>query len=232
MPRAIGYASTSAITEVPLAGTTINEQASGAQRSIKSASANDAAAGTGVRTVRVWYYTLSAAGVITGPFSEVLTLNGTTAVPTIAANIALVDRIEALTVGGGGVAAGAISLFTANDGTGTAIAAIAAGDTRTFLAQVYVPSGRRCFINEVAVASGEATTVATNYRFKALQYGVAGAIEQVLPGAVAAGGLGGSRGVTAGALAVVAGPARVRLYVTPGAVGAAVTKGEFSYYLV
>ena len=75
------------------------------QMRIVSASANDAAAGTGVRTVEITY--------LNGSYveqTETLTLNGTTPVNTVATNIFRVNRMRALTVGSGGSAAGAISL--------------------------------------------------------------------------------------------------------------------------
>ena len=131
MPRVISLITTASAAEVPVNSTTYNEQTSGAQRSLKSASANDAAAGSGARTVRVIYYKLAADGTIRGPFSEVVTLNGQTAVPMVATDLALVERIELVTAGSGGVPAGAITLYAAADGTGTAIAQIGAGQPRT-----------------------------------------------------------------------------------------------------
>lgn len=232
MPRALGYVATSATTEVAVNSAAYNEQSSNGQRSIKSASANDAAAGTGVRTVKLTYFSIIS-GVVEGPFTETLTLNGTTAVPTVATNIGLVDKIEALTVGSGGVAAGAISLFTANDGTGTAIAAIAAGDRRTYLGQTYVPSGRRLTVTDIAVVSGEAATFQTRFNLRALYYGVANAAEQSLTSALASRGLNGTQqlGPPGGPIAIVQGPARVRLYVTPGDTTGTTQRGEFGYYL-
>src|SRR4051812_44779293 len=125
--RVLGQVTTAATTRVPLNATTYNEQTSGAQRSFKSSSANDAAAGSGVRQVKIVYYTLSSAGVIAGPFTEIVTLNGTVAVPTVATNIALVERLEAVAVGSGGVAAGTITLYDDAGGAGSAICSIAVG---------------------------------------------------------------------------------------------------------
>lgn len=229
MGRAFGYLATSATTEAAVNATTYTEPTSGAQRSIKSASANDAAAGTGARTVKLTYYALDASGNIAGPYSEVLTLNGTTAVPTVNTNIALIDKLEILTAGSGGIGAGAISLYTDNAGAAAVITSIAAGDRRTFLAHAYVPTGRRLTVTDVQVASGEAATVQTGFALRALPYGVTGAIEQVLTEALAALGLGGTRSLVSAA--IVAGPARVQLYVTPGAATGTTQKAEFGYYV-
>lgn len=149
MPRIQAQVTTTSTNEVPVNGTTYAEQTVAAQRSLKSASANDAAAGTGVRTVRVTYYKLSSAGVMTGPFREIVTLNGATAVPMVETELMLVEKMEAVTVGSGGVAAGAITLYAAADGTGTAIAAIGIGDTATRFGHHYIPSGKRCLVTRV-----------------------------------------------------------------------------------
>lgn len=233
MGQAFGYvnAALTAGTEVACNATTYTEPTSGAQRSVKSASANDAAAGTGARTVKLTYYTLDALGNIAGPYSEVLTLNGTTAVPTVGLNIALIDRIEVLTAGSGGVPAGAISLYTDNAGAAAVITSIAAGDRRTFLAHAYVPTGRRITVTDIEVLSGEVVTVQTVFGLRSLTYGVAGAAEQAITNALSAQGLNGTR--TFGGAPAVAGPARLQLYCTPGATagGATLLKGQFGYYL-
>lgn len=234
MPRAFGYIATSATTEVAVNGTTYTEQTSGAQRSLKSSSVNDAAAGTGARTVRVTYCTLASDGTITGPFSEVVTLNGTTAVAMVATNVALIDRIEVLTVGSGGVPAGAISLYTDNAGAGSVIASIAAGDMRTYMAHAYVPSGRHMHINDVILDSGEAVTVESSFRLKALPYPSANQAEAPITNNLRMLGLQGAKKLegTGRALAVVAGPARVQLYVAPGAATATTQRGEFGFQIV
>src|ERR1700733_2178941 len=101
MSRSKGYVSTAATSTVAVNATAYTEQTSGAQRAVKSSSANDAAAGTGVQTVKLTYFKLDATGDITGPYSEVLTLNGTAAVATVGTAIALIESIEAVTVGSG-----------------------------------------------------------------------------------------------------------------------------------
>lgn len=230
--RAFGYIATAATTEAAVNGTTYTEPTVGAQRSVKSGSANDTAAGTGVRSVRIVYYTLAADGTIAGPFSEIVVLNGVTAVPTVATNICLIDRVEAVTVGSGGVAAGIITLATDNAGTG-AICTIAAGERRTYLAHAYVPNGRRLNITDVTLDSGEAVTVETRFDLRALAYGVANAAEAPITNGLRAQGLSGAWQILGqGApLAVVSGPARVQLYATPGAITGTTQRGDFGYYL-
>jgi hypothetical protein len=155
-------------------------------------------------------------------------------VPTVNTNIALIDRIELVTAGSGGVAAGTITLFTDNAGAGSAIASIATGDLRTYMAQAYVPNGRRLHVSDVVLDSGEAATVESAFRLRVLPYGgVSNPAEAAVGNGWRALGLSGVRQLDGGGrdLAVVSGPARVRLYVAPGAVTGTTQRGEFGYYL-
>ncbi len=156
MPRTIGLAQTSSTNEVPVYDQTYNEQTVNGQRSLKSASANDSAAGTGARQVKVTYFAIDSAGKVTGPFSEIVVMNGVTAVPLVATNLAFVERMDAVVVGSTGASVGAITLFANNDGTGTAIAILAAQNTQTFLGHHYVASGARCRITDAQVQGGDA----------------------------------------------------------------------------
>ncbi len=225
MPRAIGQVATSATTEVPVNATTYTEQTSGAQRALKSGSANDAAAGTGARTVRIWYYTLANDGTIAGPFTETVTLNGTSAVATVATNIALVEKLEVLTAGSGGVAAGTISLTANSDGTGATIASIATGAVRTFLAIHYVASKRLCRIRDLEAIGGDPAVALV--QLKATPYPLA--VEQPVSGP-----FGTTSTLPRGPHfenndVVVAGPARIRAMVTPGNGNAQTTYASFGY---
>jgi hypothetical protein len=212
MARAFGQISTSAVTRVPIAATAYTEQASGAQRALKSSSANDAAAGTGVRQVVVTYFTWDGTTMI-GPLVETVTLNGTTAVPMVATGLAFVESMVAVSAGSGGAAAGIISLAAAADGSGATIASIAAGAVRTFLGHHYVASKRACRITDLMVTGGNAT--AANVELNAQTY--PNGIEQPLTGGL--GAIGAASGAAAGYALQglrVDGPARIRAYVTPG----------------
>jgi hypothetical protein len=209
-----GSVATSSGSEAAVENTTYTEQTSGAQRSLASSSASDAAAGTGIRTVQVRYFTLASDGTITGPFYETVTLNGATAVAMVATNVALVDSVIALTAGSGGVAAGTITLYTDALGLGSAIATIAVGDRQTRYAHTYVPSGRRAAVSVVSVTNDDLNAVAT---VRSLDYSNAHAAERGLF----------QDGVGFFSLLqpiVVAGPARVRAYVTPSSAAAQTTR--------
>lgn len=150
--RAQGYVGTSATSGVAIRATTYTPQGTNAQRSIKSTSVNDTAAGTGAQAVTINYLDTSFVA-----HSETVTLNGTTAVNTVGTNIAFIENIVVATVGTGGGNAGTISIFTTTAGGGSAWGSIATGDNQTFWAHHYVPSGVTCYI--LSVTCG-ATTVA------------------------------------------------------------------------
>ncbi len=218
--RVFGQVTTTSASKVPVESTSYSEQTSGAQRSFKSSSASDTAAGTGVRKVKVTYYTLSSAGAITGPFTEIVTLAGTVAVPTVATNIALVEKIEAYAVGSGGVAAGTISMYDDAAGIGSVFASIATGAVRTFYAHHYVATGAQCAISDLLVSGGDAASATFDIVAKSYVTGV----EQPIAGSVACPNTG-SRGEQVGA--GVAGPARVRTLVTPANTNSQVSVASF-----
>lgn len=182
-PVAVTFATPSSFTGVSgaivsLGGSTANtlqvmrataytEPASAAQRSMASASANDAAAGTGARTVRLTYFD----GTGAGPFTEIVTLNGTTPVNTVATNIRFIESLVVLTVGSGGANAGIITLFGSTAGGGGTVGTIgvgnivtAIGDLRTLWCHHYSPINTKVEFSTV-VASIQSGGSGTNGRF-------------------------------------------------------------------
>jgi hypothetical protein len=141
--KALG-GSTAATLQVVRA-TTYTEPASAAQRSISSASASDTAAGVGARTVKITYYDSTGAG----PLTETITLNGTTAVNTVATNIQFIEKMEVITAGTTATNVGVVTLFSTTAGGGTVVGTIgvgsivsAVGDGRTLWAHHYVATGK------------------------------------------------------------------------------------------
>jgi hypothetical protein len=124
-------------TASKIESTTYTEQTTAVQRSFTSSSTADAAAGTGARTIEFTYYDASG----NGPYTEIDTLNGTTAVNTVATNVCYVESIVVQTVGSGGTNAGTVTLFTTTGGGGTAIGTIAIGVSTTEWAHHYTPNG-------------------------------------------------------------------------------------------
>ena len=104
----IGYqpsGSTTASTVWSGGATSYVQLTSGAALEVVSASANDAAAGTGARTVKV--EGLDASYV---PFSETIILNGVTPVPLVNTSAVAINRTTVLTAGSGLVNAGKIDV--------------------------------------------------------------------------------------------------------------------------
>jgi len=179
-------------TSVVMRATVYVEPASAAQRSIKSASANDTSAGTGARTVQITYYDNTGAG----PLTETVTLNGTTAVNTVATNIRFIESIVVKTAGSLTTNDGVISLYTATAGGGTVIGTIgtgnilaAIGDGQTLWCHHYVAADRTAEL-AVLCASVQSGGSGTAGRFivRAGRPLVAGATEEIVGGVLLLGG--------------------------------------------
>lgn len=120
------------------------------QMQVVSASANDAAAGTGIRSVLITY--LDADYDV---HQETVTLNGTTPVNTVATNILRVNGVRAVSVGSGGMAAGNISLQAV--GGATTYSIIPAGRNLARQAIYTVPDGYKFQLEQWQVSSGTTT---------------------------------------------------------------------------
>lgn len=142
--RVQGYTATSATTGKAIYATTYTPQGADAQRSIKSSSANDTSAGTGARQVLLTYLTAAFEQK-----TELLTLNGTTAVVTVATDIAYIQSMVVASVGSGGGNAGTITFHSNTAGTGVTWGSIAISDNQTFWAHHYVPAGQTCYLLSV-----------------------------------------------------------------------------------
>jgi hypothetical protein len=140
-----GYVTTTSTGYTAIRATTYAEQTVNGQRSLQSLSANDAAAGTGARQVRITYYDQTLAG----PFYETVTLNGTTPVNTVGTNICFVDSMFVISVGTDLANDGNIYLKAGTGGTGAVIGEIVAGDNQTYWCHHYVASSAATRIVEV-----------------------------------------------------------------------------------
>lgn len=206
--------------------TTYTEQTSNAQRSIVSANAADAAAGTGARSVRITYYSVSGS-TVTGPFTETVTLNGTTAVDTVSTTIAYIEKLEVLTVGSGLVNAGIISLKAATAGGGATVWSIAAGANSTFGAHHYVPSSVSCFITGFLVGIKGADT--TGGIIRAVNPTSANNAEIQVSDNVRAPS-SGQNFRSYGTPIVVPGPARIVAYAVPDSTSSRTYYASFDFY--
>jgi hypothetical protein len=218
-----GYTITSAKTNIPLFASTYNVQSSNFTGSIKSSSASDTSAGTGAQTVNIYW--INSAGTSSG--TETATLNGTTAVNLVTTTKCFIERIIVATVGTNLSNVGAITLYTATGGTGTAVAIVNAADNQTFLAHHHVLSGKSCHITDM--------TGTTNSSNQALFTIVAFNIPSAgLPELQISDWINGAQTFqvqrTFDSPIVIAGPARIRMYVAPGSTSTLTSYGSFTYY--
>lgn len=137
------YVTTSSTTPTVFRATVYTEPSTEQQMELVSSSASDSAAGTGSRTIRVTYYD----GNMNGPFTEDVTMNGTTPVNTVATNIRFIESIVSLTIGSNGTNVGTITLR--NTAGSQTFGTIAVGDGRTYWGHHYVGVDRKCFIERL-----------------------------------------------------------------------------------
>lgn len=217
---------TSATTS-PIRRTVYTEQAANFTGSIVSANAQDNAAGTGARTVRIYW--MNAAGTLTG--TEDVTLNGITPVNLVNANKCFIEKMKVLTAGTGGVAAGIISLRAGAAGAGATIGTIAAGDRQTFWAHHYIEMGKTCNVtgayhgNTSTVSGGTSTAILT-----ARWIGLANAVEEQVSDFLSVGGASNPITRPYGSVIRVDGPARVMMYVTSSSAASVTYRGSFDFY--
>lgn len=224
---AFGDVQTSATATVPVRRTTYTKQTSNAQRSIVSSSANDTAAGTGARTVRITY--LDDAG--NGPSTETVTLNGTTPVNTVSSTICFIESIEVLTAGSTGNNVGILSLKAATGGGGATIGTIAATDNQTFWAHHYVPVGEIANITGLSV-SHSGTTVGSGgvFFFKAIAIGVAGAVDTQVSDSHRLYGQSSTTPRSYISPVKIPGPSRIVVYVTPETSSSTVYRASLDFF--
>lgn len=132
----------SATPAAPASTTSIPDPAAAGERMtfISESDADNGGTATGVLTIRIFY--LDATGV---EQTEDLTMNGTTAVNTVATNIRYVNDVCALTVGSGGVAAGNIRWFKFGANT-IVYGMIAAGGNKSLVPHRMVPLGKKLYL--------------------------------------------------------------------------------------
>lgn len=222
-----GEIATAATTAVTVRKTAIIEQTTNAQRSIVSSSASDTAAGTGARTVEITY--LTAAGA--GPFTETLTLNGTTPVNTVATNICYVESIAVKTVGSNESNVGTLSLKATTGGGGATIMSMTAGDNRTLHTLRYVPAGSDIYITSVA-GNNTSTTSGNGAIFwvTAKPLNVADAVTQIITDSVRVFGQEGQLTRQYKTPIKILGPARIDGWVRPEGGGSNTQRFSFEFY--
>ena len=160
--RKIGVSATvmSDLTQIP--NVDVLPYPGGIQCRIISDSANDTSNGTGVRTLRLVYLDTNY-----DVKSEVLTVNGLTAVNTVATNIQRIYWMSTITVGSNGVAVGNISLQ--NTAGSVTYEYLKAGENRTLTCHFTVPNNKTAYILAWQV-SGKKQTMSIRFRASADPY--------------------------------------------------------------
>ncbi len=119
----------------------------GQQMRVVSTSASDTVAGTGIQKLYIHYLDTSYV-----PHIELVTLNGTTPVNTVATNILRINGIHATQVGANGYAVGSVSLTNL---AGTVTYGIITVGNNTARQAVYtVPAGVTGYVNQWQASSG------------------------------------------------------------------------------
>jgi hypothetical protein len=224
---AFGDVTLTAIAIAIVRRTVYTEQTTNAQRSIASANANESSAGTGARTVRITYYTAT----FTGPFTETVTLNGTTYVNTVATNICYIESIEVLTVGSTGSNVGILTLKAATAGGGATIGTINATDNQTFWAHHYVPTGKVFNVTGLSV-SHSGTTVGSGGVFilRARSLSNADSANFQISDFVRLYGQSSTFARIYNSPLKVTGPSIITVYVTPETASSTVYRASFDFY--
>lgn len=144
-----------AVSSVPLWPTTdalYLPSSAGVQLTIVSSSADDASAGTGIRTIRIVYLDANLAVQ-----SELVTLNGLTPVLSVATNVRFVQSMNATSTGSVKAAVGDIK---AGYLTNT-MDIIATGSLHSSSSVRMVPAGKVLYVNGWVVSSNSGTAAAS-----------------------------------------------------------------------
>lgn len=219
----LGNMTTTSKSNVAVQASVYNEQSANFTGSIKSSSANDASAGTGARTVTIYYVDSTGATSTT----ETVTLNGTTAVNLVNTNHCFIEKMVVATVGTGGTNAGAITLFTGAAGAGTAVAIINTGDGQTYLGHHYVVTGKTCHITDFTGLTNSSNE--TLFTIQAIPIPTTNQISLVVSDWVT-GSQTNQTQRTFGSTINVTGPARLQLFGAPGSTSSYTSYGSFTFY--
>jgi hypothetical protein len=145
-----------AVTDIMIwPGSTVKDPsvapAGGVQMTLVSTSAQDSAAGTGVRTLRFNYLDANL-----NPQSEIVTMNGTTPVLTTATNVRWVGDLHGLTFGSVKGAVGDITVTNSD----TRYKLLDAGARGTRSTAFRVPDGKRLIVHSLFAGANSGTSAA------------------------------------------------------------------------
>jgi hypothetical protein len=222
----MGDVALSSVTTAAIRRTAYTEQTTNFTGSVSSNNAADAAAGTGMRSLRITW--MDSTGATVG--TEDVTLNGTTPVNLVTTTKCFIDKIEGLTWGTGGANAGIISLFTGAAGGGTLVGTIAATDNRTFWAHHYIQSGKTGNVTSVFHGNNSTVSGGTSVAVLKRKNIVANSGEVQISDFIRISGAVNSLPRNYGSVVQVTGPARIVMYVTTSSATSITYTGSFDSY--
>jgi len=224
---AFGDITLAAITTAAIRRTTYTEQTTNFTGSIVSASANDSAAGTGARTVKIYY--VDQTGATAG--TETVTMNGTTPVNLVTSTKCFIEKMEVVTVGSTGSNAGIITLKTGAAGAGTTVGTIGATDNTTLWAHHYVVTGKTANVTGMQFGTTVTNSAGVASAFLRAQIiGGSNLVEKQVSDAITVAGLDSSVFRSYGSQIQIAGPARITMYVATLTGSSFVYRGSFDSY--
>jgi hypothetical protein len=157
---AYGAAATAG-TRTQVTATAFTPPTTTGQRSIKSTNAADVySTGAGAWSVQLNYLNSSFQQQ-----SEVVQLNGTTAVNTVGTDILYIESMVVQQAGADGANVGTIQLMTGINGGGTVIGGINSSDNQTFWGHHYVNGTQTCYL--LSINGG--ATLASGYSYLVAQ---------------------------------------------------------------
>lgn len=126
------------------------EPSSSSQCKFSSSSTSDRATGPGLRKLRVVYYD-DAGGTLNGPYTEDITMNGTTPV-TMTGSARFIESLTAIELGSGN---GPVGTITVTTNANVTICKWTGKEPQTQWGHHFVPSGKTCMVYTIAAyASG------------------------------------------------------------------------------
>ena len=136
----------------------IPDQTNGEQMAVVSTSASDAAAGTGVRSIHITYLDTDW-----NERTEIVFLNGTSAVDTVATGIKFVNHIHTATIGSGGVSAGVIKIYKKGDAN-TVYNMIDTGGNMSLTVSRMIPAGKTFYLTQWQCSSTAGKPIFVRFR--------------------------------------------------------------------
>jgi hypothetical protein len=220
-----GDVSTASTTKVGVYRTAYTEQTADTQMSLASSSANDTAAGTGARQVKITY--LDSTGVSLNTVT--ITLNGTTYVNAGVTDMCFIEKMEVISVGSLGFNSGTLTLKSSTAGSGVTVGTIGSQDNQTFWAHHYIVAAKTCYISGFSI-SNSGIDIGMGALFTVNKKTIGANLPELqVSDFHTLGGATGTLNRTYQSPIQVIGPSRITCYVKPNSVTAATQRAAIDF---